>query len=592
MKILKVYFTTLIIALSSQVLAEVTQVYFNGDILTMEGDKPRYIEAVVVKDKKIAFTGNLQEALNQAGSNPNMLDLKGQTLMPGFIDAWGHFTLIAQNTLGVNLGYFSSKPPHTTQELISRLKMEAKPFNGWIIGTEYADAFLTDGPLTIEQLDEAFPNQPVFVNNISTLAGIVNTVGLKKLGITKATKVTQGMIPVDPKTGKLTGELVGNPNFYATAKVFGKYSRDLTMETFRKAEKIYASNGFTTAQSYEVTLEDMRNMRQAVDRNVISLDLIALPTYQVVDQLLATNKNYPFGVYTSGDGGFKVAGILVSTDGAPQLRFAYFSKPYADTTGFPKDWRGMPVASQNLVNHYAKMAYEKNIQYFGYSNGDAGIDMALAGVGKAIKETGITADRRTVISHSFFVRDDQLDQYKIYKILPQYMPNHIWMYGDVYRKILGEERASNMVPLNLTHSKGLQFGLHNDTPSSGPSALFTIWTAVNRQVYDGHTLGADQRIDPYLALRSFTAVPAYMYKEEEIKGSISVGKLADMVVLDRNPLKVDPMEIKDIQIVKTIKNGKNLYVRPQLTQSIQSWGMKKPMNNQQVAWSLGVVELF
>ena len=537
-------------------------VYYNGDILTMEGDSPKYVEAVLVKDDKIAFVGDMKGALAEAGSNANMYDLKGHTLLPGFIDAWGHFTLIAQNTLSVNLGYFSEKPPHTTQELIGRLKVEAQPFNGWIIGSEYADAFLTDGPLTIAQLDQAFPNQPVFINNISTLTGIVNTAGLKKLGFSKNTKVTQGMLPVDPKTGKLTGELIGDPNFEATAKVFGKYSHNLTMETYRKAEQIYASNGFTTAQSYQTTIQDISNMRQAVDRNVISLDLIALPTYDVVDQLLATNKNYSFGTYAKGDGGFKVAGILVSTDGAPQLRLAYFTKPYTDTTGLPKDWRGMAVASQDLVNKYAKLAYEKNIQYFGYSNGDAGIDMALSGITKAIKETGITEDRRSVISHSFFVRDDQLDQYKINKILPQFMPNHIWMYGDVYRQILGGERASNMVPLNLAKTKGMQFGLHNDTPSSGPSALFTIWTAVNRKTYGGSTLGPDQRLDPYTALRGFTSVPAYQYKEEASKGTITSGKLADMVILDRNPLKVDAMEIKDIQIVKTIKNGKDLFIRP------------------------------
>lgn len=127
----------------------------------------------------------MRDALNQAGVNPVMRDLKGKTLLPSFIDAWGHFTLIAQNTLSVNLGYFSNKPPHTTQELIGRLKAEAKPLNGWIVGSEYADAFLTDGPLTIEQLDKAFPNQPVFVNNISTITGIVNTAGLKKLGFKK-----------------------------------------------------------------------------------------------------------------------------------------------------------------------------------------------------------------------------------------------------------------------------------------------------------------------------------------------------------------------------------------------------------------------
>lgn len=562
MKILKTYLAVLMLLASAQVFADTATVYFNGDILTMEGDKPQYVEAIVVKDRKITYTGNMRDALNQAGTNPLLQDLKGKTLLPSFIDAWGHFTLIAQNTQGVNLGYFSSKPPHTTQELIARLKAEAKPLNGWIIGSEYADAFLTDGPLTIAQLDQAFPNTPVFVNNISTLTGIVNSAGLKKLGFTKDTKVKEGMIPVDPKTGKLTGELIGDPNFEATAKAFGKPSPAIIMDTYRKAEMIYASNGFTTAQSYQTTPEDIRNMSQAVDRNLIKMDLIALPTNDVVDQLLAKNKNYPFGVYTKGDGGFKVGGILVSTDGAPQLRLAYFTKPYANTTGLPKDWRGMAVANQALVDRYAKLAYEKNIQYFGYSNGDAGIDMTLSGIAKAVRETGVTEDRRTVIGHSFFVRADQLDQYKANKILPQFMPNHIWMYGDVYKQILGDERASNMVPLKLAQSKGIQFGIHNDTPSSGPSALFTIWTSVNRKTYGGATLGPDQRIDPYTALRSFTYVPAYMYKEEVSKGSIASGKLADMVILDRNPLKVDPMEIKDIQIVKTIKNGKDLYVRP------------------------------
>jgi predicted amidohydrolase YtcJ len=562
MKILKLHLAACLLLISFQAFADNASIYFNGDILTMEGTKPQYVEAVVVKGKKITYTGNLRDALNGAGANPVMHDLKGQTLLPGFIDAWGHFTLIAQNTLAVNLGYFSKKPPTTTQQLIDRLRAEAKLFNGWIIGAEYADAFLTDGPLTIAQLDKAFPNQPVFVNNISTLTGIVNTAGLKKLGITKATKVEQGMIPVDPKTGKLTGELIGSPNISATAKVFGSYSKDLTIETYRKAEAIYASNGFTTAQSYETTTQDIQNMREAVERKQISLDLIALPTYDVVDQLLASNKNYPFGIYTKGDSGFKVAGILVSTDGAPQLRLAYFSKPYADTSGLPKDWRGMAVITQEAVDRYAKLAYEKNIQYYGYSNGDAGIDMTLSAIAKAIRETGITEDRRTAIAHSFFIRDDQLDQYKTNKILPQFMPNHIWMYGDIYRKILGEDRAKNMVPLNSAKAKGMQFGIHNDTPSSGPSALFTIWTAVNRNTYAGATLGPDQRIDPYLALRGFTSVAAYQYKEEKSKGSIAAGKLADLVLLDRNPLKVKPEEIKDIQIVKTIKHGKDLYIRP------------------------------
>ena len=548
-----------LVAFSIPVFAQVSTVYFNGDILTMEGETPKYVEAVVVKDKKIAFTGSMQEALNHAGSNPAIQDLNGRTLLPGFIDTWGHFALVAQNTLGVNLAYFSKNPPQNKAQLISKLKAEAKVFNGWVVGTGYADALLSDGPLTLADLDEAFPNQAVLMENISTLTGMANSTGLKKLGITKATKAVSGFIPKDPKTGELTGELIGMPYLEAVAKAASKYSQDLTFETYRKAEKIYVSHGFTTAQSYESSIGDMHNMRLAVDRKIVSVDLIALPTFDVVDQMLKTNPNFQFGVYSQGDHGFKVAGIQVPTDGAPQLRLAYFSRPYADTSGFSKGWRGFPYYPQTLIDKYAKLAYEKNIQYFGYSNGDAGIDMTLAALGKAIAETGVTEDRRTVIAHSFFARDDQLDGYKKKNILAVSMPNTVWLYGDTYSTALGAERASNVSPMNSANAKGVKIAMHNDTPSSGPNVMFSVWSAVNRKTFSGKVLGPEQSISPYLALQGFTSNAAYQYREEANKGSISPGKAADLVVLDQNPLKVDPNEIKNIQVLKTIKAGVEIY---------------------------------
>lgn len=545
--------------LLSSAFATQSTVYFNGDILTMEGDSPQYVESVLVKDDKIVFVGSMKETLEQAGSNPNLYDLKGRTLLPGFIDTWGHFALIAQDTFGVNLAYFSSNPPQTKQQLINKLKREGVPFNGWIVGTGYSEALLSDGAISLAELDNAFPNTPVLIENISTLTGMVNSAGLKKLGITTATKAVSGFIPVNPKTGKLTGELIGMPYLNAVAKAVGKYSQDLTFESYRKAEKLYVSNGFTTAQSYEATMADIKNMRLAVERGIVSIDLIALPTFDIVDQLLKTNPNYRFGIYSKGDRGFKVAGIQVPTDGAPQLRLAYFTKPYLDTQGFDKDWRGFAYYPQSLIDKYVKLAYEKNIQYFAYSNGDAGIDMTLAAIDKVIKETGITDDRRTVIAHSFFARDDQLDAYQKKKLMAVMMPNDVWLYGDVYPKILGSDRADNLSPLRSAHAKGVVTALHNDTPSSGPNVLFSIWSAVNRQTATGKTLGPAQRVDPYLAMQGFTSNAAYQYREEAKKGTIKAGKFADFVELDQNPLKVDPMKIKDIQVLRTIKGGITLY---------------------------------
>jgi predicted amidohydrolase YtcJ len=556
-KIIALFFTLL----STAIFANSSIVFFNGDILTMHGERPEYVEALVIQHDKIVYAGNKSQALIEAGPQPTMHDLLGQTLMPGFIDSWGHFALVAQNTLGVNLGYFAVNPPKTKEQALKKLLSEGKPFNGWILSSGYSEAMLSDGGLSLADLDKAFPDQPLLIQNISTLTGQVNTAGLKKLGITTSTKAVSGFIPVDPKTGKLTGELIGMPFMDAVLRAVGQYSQKITFETYRQAERIYLSNGFTTAQSYEATVDDINMMRKAVQEKVISLDLIALPTYDVVDTLLKKNPNYEFGTYSAQDRGFKVAGIMVPTDGAPQLRLAYFTQPYLDTGNFGKDWRGFPYNTQALVDHYAKLAYEKNIQYFGYSNGDAGIDMTLAAISKAIKETGITENRRTVISHSFFARKDQLAQYQTQHLIAITLPNHIWLYGDVYLKILGEERANNLSPLHTAEKLGVKTGIHNDTPSSGPNVLFSIWSAVNRKTFTGNTLGEEQKITAYQALKGFTVNAAYQYKEEHNKGTLAKGMLADLVILDRNPLKVIPDDIKNIQVLQTIKHGKRVYER-------------------------------
>lgn len=544
---------------SATAFANTTTVYFNGDILTMQGDQPEYVEALVVQNDKILFAGKKSQALTQAGTNPALHNLKGTTLMPGFIDSWGHFTLVAQNTLGVNLGYFAKNPPNTKAQALNKLLAEGKPFNGWVLSSGYSAAMLSDGGLSLADLDKAFPDQPLLLQNISTLTGQVNTAGLKKLGITKDTKVAGGFISVDPKTGQLTGELIGAPYMDAVARAVGQLSQDVTFDIFRKAEQIYLSNGFTTAQSYEATVDEMNKMRAASAQKAISIDLIALPTFDVVDELLKTNPNFKFGAYDNNDRGFKVAGMMVPTDGAPQLRLAYFTKPYTDTGSFGKEWRGFAAISQSSLDHYVKLAYQKNIPYFGYSNGDAGIDMTLSAITKAIKETGITENRRTVISHSFFAREDQLKQYQAQNIMAITLTNHIWMYGDVYLQILGEERANNISPLKTAEQLGVRIGIHNDTPSSGPNPMFTIWSAVNRKTLSGKTLGKEQQIGVYKALQGFTTSAAYQYKEESTKGALAKGMLADLVILDRNPLKVPPDDVKNIEVLQTIKHGKSLY---------------------------------
>lgn len=536
-------------------------VYRNGTILTMDGDTPDYVEAVAVKDGRILYAGTMAGAM-AAAEDATQVDLQGRTMLPGFIDTWGHFTLFAQQTLGVNLAYFSEKPPRDKADVINALKAAA-PFNGWIIGYGYYAALLADGPLTLEDLDAAFPDTPVLISTLSTLTGQLNSAGIATLGLTPETPAVQpGEIVKDPHTGRLTGDLLFTPFMSARTAAVGSYSQAQVLTTFRAAEALLAKQGYTTVQSYQLVPEEIANLRAAFDDGVLSVDVMGMPSVSdAASGDIVRNADWTWDSYSHGDRGLKIPGFQVATDAAPQLRLAAFTEPYADTTGFPDGWKGVLVP-QEMVEQWVGYAYANDIQLFSYSNGDAGIDLSLAAIEKAIAATGKTGDRRTIISHSYFVRPDQLTAYKRFDIGSSMMPPHMMLYGDVQMTLLGPQRATMESPLASALKAGLNATLHCDCPSASPNVMEAIGTAVTRATVSGAILGPQERVSPYTALLGFTRNAAHYYREEATKGTITVGKIADLVILDGNPLTVAPEKIKDIQVVATIKRGEVIHPRP------------------------------
>ena len=535
-------------------------VYFNGSILTMEGEFPEYVEAIAVRDGMIVSVGTRQKLL-AAFANAQHVDLAGRTLMPGFIDSWGHFTLFAQQTLGVNIAYFSDKPPHSKADVLALLKA-AQPFNGWLIGYGYDAALLSDGALTLEDLDAAFPDTPVMISTLSTLTGQVNSAGIAKLGLTVDTKASQpGQIVKDPSTGKLTGALLFTPFLEAHAQAVGSYSQDQALKTFKLAEQLLAAQGYTTVQSYQLQPSEIANIRAAFDRQLLNLDIIGMPSISDASSgKIVEDADWIWGAYSHGDYGLKIPGFQVATDAAPQLRLAAFTEPYLDTTGFPKDWKGMLLPGE-MVDHWVEYAYEHDIQLFAYSNGDAGIDLSLSAIEKAIAATGKSGDRRTVIAHSYFARPDQLEDYRKLNIGASMMPPHLMLYGDLQMKLLGPARATKESPLASAERLGLNTTIHCDCPSASPNMMEAIWTAVTRTTLSGAVLGPEERISPYHALLGATRNGAYAYREEATKGTISAGKIADLIILDANPLTVHPDQIRNIRVIETIKRGKSIFSR-------------------------------
>lgn len=196
-----------------------------------------------------------------------------------------------------------------------------------------------------------------------------------------------------------------------------------------------------------------------------------------------------------------------------------------------------------------------------HANGDAAIDVLLKAHEYAAAGD-LAKDRHTTVIHSQFVRRDQLDKYVEYNLIPSLFTEHAFYFGDTHVRLRGREQAHFLSPMRTAIDMGLRPTNHTDFNVSPLDQLFVVWTAVNRVSRSGEVIGADQRVTALEALKAITINAAYQYREEQSKGSITVGKLADLVILDGNPLSVDPMDIKDIEVVETIKEGRTIYRRP------------------------------
>lgn len=213
------------------------------------------------------------------------------------------------------------------------------------------------------------------------------------------------------------------------------------------------------------------------------------------------------------------------------------------------------------MNDLFILAYKNDNQLFIHGNGDASIDMIIAAHENACKELNqaLNKDRRTIVIHSQFVRPDQLETYVKYNMQPSFFTNHAYFWGDVHVENLGEKRAFFLSPIASADRLELKYTNHSDATVTPIDPLFTIWSAVNRVSRTGEVIGEDEKATPYQALKAITINAAYEFFEEDSKGSISLGKQADFVILDKNPLTVDPLKIKDIKVVETIKDGKSVY---------------------------------
>ena len=541
---------------------DVAQLFFNGDIITMESQKPSYVEAIVEQNGKIVFVGNLKAAENKF-PNATKIDLNRKTLLPGFIDPHSHFGMVS-NTMGqVDLNPEPVGTIKNIDDILANLKSykeDKKIADGeWIFGWGYDDGELAEKRHpTKADIDKVLPNNPVYLQHTSGHMGVANTLALEKMKVTADAKNPEGgNIDRFPNSKEPSG-LVQETAMYPFVRNMLEELAGKQAEFFDTTQKYYASNGITTAQDGMTDRNTIRFFQAQADAGKFDIDLISLAGYSELESNLK-DATLQFKTYKNG---FKVQGTKIVADGSPQGKTAYFTKPYlTKVPGCTNDCRGLPSLTQKELNDLFVMAYDKDNQLFIHCNGDATVDMVLEAHQFACIKLNqpLDKDRRTIVVHAQFARQDQLLKFVNYKMQPSFLTNHAYFWGDVHVENLGKARADFLSPMVSAERLGLKPTNHSDATVTPIDPIFTIWTAVNRVSRSGVIIGEKERAKPYLALKAITINAAYEFFEEDSKGTLSEGKLADFVILDQNPLRVRPMDIKNIQVMETIKEGRTIY---------------------------------
>jgi predicted amidohydrolase YtcJ len=258
---------------------------------------------------------------------------------------------------------------------------------------------------------------------------------------------------------------------------------------------------------------------------------------------------------------FRVGGAKLVIDGAPQAFTAWRDRPYYAPVGdYPPGYHGYPSVTDAEVIDALDWASANGVQIMTHANGEAASDLLIAALEVATARHG-PADRRPVLIHGQLVREDQLDAYRRLGVLPSFFPMHTFYWGDWHRDhTVGPQRADEISPTGWAVQRGMTFTSHHDAPVALPDSMRVLDATVTRRSRSGDIIGPTQRVDVITGLKALTIWAAYQQFEEGQKGSLEVGKLADLVVLSADPTAVDPETIDQIKVVETIKQGQTIYV--------------------------------
>ena len=538
-------------------------IWFGGPILTMN-DQAMRAEAVAEAGGKIIAVGRRSDIMKLNGPATQLVDLKGRTLVPGFVDAHGHIVVGGLQALSANL----LAPPDGKVQDIASLQQTLRDWaqknaaavekTKLIVGFGYDNSQLKElRHPTKEELDAVSQEIPILIVHQSSHLATANSAMLKAMGYDANSKdPAGGVIQRKPGTTEPNGTLEETAFFNGAPVVLGRVGPEGLKTFAREGARLWARYGYTTADEGRATPQVVSLLRQVAAEGGFANDVNAYPDALIDRDFIKANQSPTFTQR------FRVAGAKLTIDGSPQGFTAWRDRPYYKPVGnYPTGYSGYAAASAEDVMGTVQWAAENGIQIITHSNGERASDLLIAAHRAAQARFPKGKEQRNVLIHGQFLREDQLDSFKALGVIPSLFPMHTFYWGDWHLDhTVGPQAGLNISPTGWAVQRGMIFSSHHDAPVAFPDSMRVLDATVTRRARgSGRIVGPEQRVDVITALKAMTIWPAYHHFEEKTKGSLEVGKLADFAILSKDPTAVEPTTIADIKVTETVKEGKTIF---------------------------------
>ncbi len=525
-------------------------VLYNANIFTIDTRQPR-AQAIAVADSRFFAVGTNDEIRALATARTKQIDLEGKTVTPGFIDAHTHPAYAGIRHLRqVDCDLRSIADIQTA----IRERAAKTPAGEWVIGFKYDDTKTREGrPLTRDDLDAAVPHHPVFIEHRGGHTAFVNSLAFTKAGVKEdVADPAGGQFGRDPSTslgagtaGRLNGWVKERAGEAFEKVMPSSFTRDDYREGVKLISKMMARTGLTSAHDAYGSPEALRGYHDAYAAGELATRIYCLIGYGGLDEMLAAGLRTGFG-----DEWVRVGGVKLACDGSISERTARLSQPYI---GRPNDY-GILVTPEPELYEQARKAHENDWQIGTHANGDVAIDITLR-VYERLQKERPRRDPRFRLEHCTLINPGLVERIRALGAIPNPFSTYVYYHGEKMREY-GAERLDSMFAVRSFLDAGIPVTQTSDYPPGPFEPMMALQSQVTRTDMKGNVWGPRQRVTVEEALRVGTQNGAYASYEENLKGSITPGKLADLVVLGRDPTREDASTLVNIPVERTMVGGR------------------------------------